>query len=209
MNGSFGWLAAGAASVVLALSGCSSDPVTPTGAATGVAAVSAVSPSAVSVTGTTEKPAVRKGEGSAPSRPQAPAQPARSDIGSVKLPAVQPKKPVEIKDGVRITVTDATKVKVVPRGPGEIAGPGVAVRISIENGSDSPVNLSGVAVNASVGDVPASPSDSDPAAPFVGELMPGKSSAGVYVFRMPEGATGQLTVQVEQNESKNVVVVKA
>jgi hypothetical protein len=127
----------------------------------------------------------------------------------VTLPPVAVGKGVRIAEGVSVTVTETKKVDLTARGPGEVAGPGVAVTVTIVNNSGSPVNLSGAAVNAFVGDTPASPSDSAPASPFVGKLPSGGTATGVYVFRAPDGARGRWTIQIEQNESKYVAVVQA
>jgi hypothetical protein len=126
----------------------------------------------------------------------------------VKLPPVAVGKGVPINEGVSVTVEKTQEVDLTARGPGEVAGPGVAVTVTLANNSKSPVNLSGATVNAFVGNTPASPSDSDPAAPFVGELPPGSTATGVYVFGAPDGARGGWTIQIEQNESKYVAVVQ-
>jgi hypothetical protein len=107
------------------------------------------------------------------------------------------------------TATRIDGVQVEARGPGELAGPGIAATIRVENRGDRPIDLAGMVVNATYGDaVPASPSGADPAAPLTGPLAPGATGEGVYVFQVPEGSADGVVVEVGYSGSANVVLIQ-
>jgi hypothetical protein len=137
-----------------------------------------------------------------------PSVPTRSDIGSRQLAAVPVGASVAMNGGLRVRVTDVRDVQIEARGPGEISGPGVAVDVEVKNTSGDPIDVNGSAVNAAYGDIPASPSSSEPSSPLMGRLAPGKATMGVYVFLTPPGAKGKLRVQFEHNASSDVVEVR-
>jgi hypothetical protein len=111
---------------------------------------------------------------------------------------------------VLVSVGAPRRVTVGARGPGEVAGPAFAVRVTVTNGSASPFDLGGLAVNASYGrqETPASPSDADPAAPLRGRLAPGAQAVGTYVFGAPAGASG-LRVEVVSNSAAQILVFRS
>jgi hypothetical protein len=111
---------------------------------------------------------------------------------------------------VLVSVGAPRRVTVGARGPGEVAGPAFAVRVTVTNGSPSPFDLGGLTVNASYGrqETPASPSDADPAAPLRGRLAPGADAVGTYVFGAPAGATG-LRVEVVSNSAAEILVFRS
>jgi hypothetical protein len=110
---------------------------------------------------------------------------------------------------VLVSVGAPKRVVVDARGPGQVAGPGFAVRVSVKNGSATPFDLGGLAVNASYGAQasPASPTDAAPAAPMKGRLAPGADAVGTYVFTAPAGATG-IRVEVVSNSAAEILVFR-
>lgn len=99
--------------------------------------------------------------------------------------------------GVAVNLTSLTKITTVAQGPGEVSGPGLAVTIAFTNNSSSPVSLDGVNVTLDDGNAnPASPMSGDPAVPFTGDLAPGASATGVYVFSFPDDYKDPSRIQV-------------
>ncbi|WP_299038916.1 hypothetical protein [uncultured Pseudokineococcus sp.] len=127
-------------------------------------------------------------------------------VATRTLPPVDVGEEGRFESGLVATVEEVVPVRLDARGPGEVAGPGHAVVLELENGSSAPVDLAGVAVSATSEDgTPAVPSSSSAAEPLTGALEPGGTARGTYVFAAPEGAS--LRIQVEQNEQGDVVVV--
>ena len=83
-------------------------------------------------------------------------------------------------------------------GPGEIAGPAVRVTVVATNDSPSPVLLEGVVVDLTYGaeNTSAAPLSGPGALRFSGEVAPGASATGVYVFEVPVDQRGVVSVIV-------------
>jgi hypothetical protein len=79
-----------------------------------------------------------------------------------------------------------------------VNGPALRVTVRIENGTDQPIELDGVATNLSYGAdrTPASPLADDSERPFSGTLAAGASADAVYVFSVPADARDTVTVEV-------------
>ncbi len=147
-------------------------------------------------------------EADAPAPPPA-APPADGSDEEVVLPPVPVGEDVALQDGLTTTVTAVEDVTVTPRGPGDVAGPGQVVTLTLSNGSGEPVDLATVAVVATTGDgEPAIPSDDPLAEPLGGTLEPGQEQTGVYVFRLPE-PDASLDVEIGVSTSPDVAVVRA
>lgn len=107
-------------------------------------------------------------------------------------------RPAELDDGMVIAVTEAERVETKAETPGEIAGPAVAVRLKITNGTDSTVDLSSVMVSLTGADGAfGQPTTSAPAAPFSGEIAAGGDAVGTYVFGIPAEQRDDLSITVE------------
>jgi hypothetical protein len=170
-------------------SGCSDDGDDGSGAGAGATA----SPTAV--------------PSDAPAGPPPPSATASPSVGISSAPAVDIGKAAELKGDVVVKVEKVARVQTQPV-PGEVPGPGVAVTMSIRNGTANVFDLTGLVVTASFGkdEVPGDTSSGDPSNEMRGDLAPGTSSSGVYVFRIPDGekASG-LHLQVSSDESPTVV----
>ena len=144
-----------------------------------------------------------------PGPPPPPGPTGAPAIGISTLPPVPVGEPAgfsDVKLGARVVKID--QVQLGANGPGEIAGPGVAATVEFSNESDKDIDLGGVTVNAYYGEkVPAPPSDAAPAGPVSGPLPPKQSKSGVYVFQVPAGQSGKLSVEVNYSGSADVVVV--
>jgi hypothetical protein len=147
-----------------------------------------------------------------PGPPPPPGPTGAPAIGISTLPPVPVGEAATFSD-VRLAanVLKIDPVQLGANGPGEIAGPGVAATVWFSNESDKDIDLGGVTVNAYYRDgadkVPAAPSDAAPAGPVSGALAPRQTRSGVYVFQIPAGQAGSISVEVNYSGSADVVVV--
>ena len=114
------------------------------------------------------------------------------------LPEVALDAPAAVGNGVVATLPSIESIEGTAVGPGNIAGPALRVTVRIENGTDEPVWLDGVAVNLYHGEerTPASPLDDPSRSPFTGSIAPGESGEGVYVFSVPTEVRDLVTIEV-------------
>jgi hypothetical protein len=119
-------------------------------------------------------------------------------------------KKATLSQGVAVRVTKITNVQVEATGPGDIAGPGVAVHLTVTNSSTTTVDLDGFTVTASYGskDRPASPGGTGTDSPLSGPLKPGAKASGVYVYTVPRAQADTVQIQVSSNEFPNILVVQ-
>ena len=131
-------------------------------------------------------------------------------VGISTLAPVGVGAPAPFRDvGLSAKVLSIDPVQLTAQGPGEIAGPGVSVKVELQNTGSTPVDLSGVVVNSSYGSgPPAVATESKPAAPLSGKLPPGQTSQGVYAFLVPRNATDSVVVEVDYSGSSNIVLIR-
>jgi hypothetical protein len=93
-------------------------------------------------------------------------------------------------------------------GPGELAGPAVRVTVVATNDSPSPVLLESIVVDLTYGaqNTSAAPISGPGALRFSGEVAPGASATGVYVFEVPVDQRGAVSVLVSYAASVSPVV---
>lgn len=107
-------------------------------------------------------------------------------------------KTAELSTGVDVTVSDVKVLDVTAETPGEIAGPAVALTISVSNASAAAVDLSTAMVTVTGADGSyGQATSSQPFSPFAGSVGPGQQASGVYVFRLPADERTSLQVTVE------------
>lgn len=99
---------------------------------------------------------------------------------------------------VAIEISEVESIETKATTPGEIAGPAVAMHVSIHNGSANKININSVIVTlkdskSGLGQ----PTTSDPYSPFAGDLAAGDSAKAVYVFLVPKDDRQALTLSVE------------
>jgi hypothetical protein len=182
-------LAAATTGLIVALSACSGTATPPVPAPS-----SEVAPTPVVVTA---------------GPPPPPGATGKPVIGVSTLPPVLVGEPAPFGDGLIANVVRIDQLQLEAHGPGEIAGPGVGVTVELKNESANPIDLGGIAVNASYRNgVPASASETAPAAAAAGALPPGETRRGVYVFQVPREDVGSLVVEVNYNGSPNVVLIR-
>ena len=149
-------------------------------------------------------------ESGAPSKRTAGTAPSdqATDAGTNRLPTVPPGESEEVAPGIVVSADALKNVSITGAGPGELSGPGISVTVHVDNDTDAEVDLGGFAVNAYYGKVPAIPSLGSSADQLAGELAPGGSASGVYLFVKPDGSTGALRLEIEHSGATDVVVVK-
>lgn len=104
----------------------------------------------------------------------------------------------ELEGGVNVTVSEVEALDVEAKTPGEIAGPAVALTLTVENTSDESVDMSTAMVSVTGSkDSFGQPTTSEPYSPFLGAVAPGETASGIYVFRLPADERGSLEVTVE------------
>lgn len=98
--------------------------------------------------------------------------------------------------GVTVQVTDIRPVSTEARFPGEVAGPGIAVTLNIDNSGSSPIDLDNaiVDVRGSDGSRAVQVSGS-PASPMSGSLLPGHEMSGTYVFTIPRDQRHPISIR--------------
>lgn len=110
--------------------------------------------------------------------------------------------------GVTAEIVDLEAVDGVAKLPGEISGPSLRVTVRLTNGTDAPLALARVQVDLNSGSdrAPGLALTEPDAAPFVGELAPGDSADGVYVFGVPVDRRDQVQVLVLYSVDAPMVV---
>lgn len=186
------------------LSGCSDDA--PTAGATATANGPAVTPATEATEGDVPTPAA-----TTPSKPQsaAPIDTQAPSVAITTAPAVTVGTTTKLSNGVKVLVSKVVAVKVEASGPGDIAGDGVAIHLTVKNTSAKSFDLNGLAVTASYGTAqPASPGGAGTGDPLSGNLKAGKEAKGVYVFTVPKSKASSVEVQVSSDASPIIVVYK-
>ena len=114
--------------------------------------------------------------------------------------------PAPFGTGVVARITAVRAVQGHPKGPGQLAGPAVAVYITLTNGTDKPAALQPV-INLSYGPAhsPASPISGAPAQPFPHSLPAHGSVRGVYVYTVPAAQRRHVVVEVSYTARAPIV----
>ena len=103
-------------------------------------------------------------------------------------------------DGISLRVADAVQQVSAGQGPGALAGqPQTVFVLELSNGSDAPLDVNGVVVQAVYGSagVQAGPLYDDRTVDFGGTLAPGETAQAVYSFAVPADRTGDVTLSVD------------
>jgi hypothetical protein len=122
-------------------------------------------------------------------------------------PPVPVSSAVALQPGITLSIPSVKDTRVGASGPGEIAGPAVAVTVRVRNGTGRAFDLAAIAVNAAYGgNTPASPTSSGGAKPLLGSLAAGQTTDGLYVFLVPTAQASTLRVEVSSSTSPDIVV---
>ena len=104
----------------------------------------------------------------------------------------------DVGAGVTAWIEKVRSISVTAKTPGEIAGPAVAVELSVHNGGDEPIDLSSAMVSLTSGDdLLGQPTTSDPYAPFSGSLDADETASATYVFLLPEESRSDISVSIQ------------
>jgi hypothetical protein len=126
----------------------------------------------------------------------------------VTAPPVAIDEEADAGTGMTFRLETLEAVKGEATGPGEIAGPAVRVTVIATNDSPSPVLVEGVVVDLTYGPdaTSAAPLSGPGVVRFAGEVAPGASATGVYVFDVPVDQRGAVKVLVSYLASVSPVV---
>jgi hypothetical protein len=115
------------------------------------------------------------------------------------LPPVPLQAPVNA-NSVVVSLVTIQALTVAANGPGEVAGPALAVTVKVSNNSSKAVDVSSAVVTLlDAKGQEGTPTPESPAAPFTGSLQPGASANGVYVFNIAQTQRNPITVTVSYN----------
>lgn len=139
-------------------------------------------------------------------------EPGTATGATVPVAPVQTLAPVplesvgDFRTGLTVELASISAVEAEAKAPGEISGPALRVTVEAANDAGEAVSLDGVVVFLSYGDerTPASQfgSSSDP---LVGDLAPGGSRTGTYVFSVPPDQRDDVRVEVSYTGSAPTV----
>lgn len=152
------------------------------------------SPTSSAVPSSTSSPGA---SGSATDQPSAEPT-ADADDPFPELAPVAPEEPGEAEGiGARLVRFESVTGEVV--GPGDVEAAAVRVTVDITNTGNVPLNLDLVVMNAYMGVQrdPAETYEQPGGSPVSGELAPGSTATGVYLFRIPEDRRDDVTFVVD------------
>jgi hypothetical protein len=139
-------------------------------------------------------------------------EPGTATGATVPVEPVQTLAPVplesvgDFRTGLTVQLASISAVEAEAKAPGEISGPALRVTVDAANDAGEAVSLDGVVVFLSYGDdrTPASQfgSSSDP---LVGDLAPGGSRTGTYVFSVPPDQRDDVRVEISYTGSAPTV----
>lgn len=112
------------------------------------------------------------------------APPASDRPKPVRVPIEEP---AELGGGVAVDIVRIEAVEGEARGPGETSGPALRFTVRVVNDSDEPLSLRAAVLTAYYGaeDTPAGDLSGPGVRMLKGELAPGGTAQGRYVFAVP------------------------
>jgi hypothetical protein len=112
-----------------------------------------------------------------------------------------------VAQGVDVSLASIEGTTADAVGPGEIAGPAVAVTVQVSNDTTESVPLDGYSVSLTDSDGQvAIPTTGGSASPLAGELAPGQSATGVYVFTVAQDKRSSVSISVNDAREATTVV---
>ena len=108
---------------------------------------------------------------------------------------------------ITTNIVKIATVDITGSGPGETSGPGVTITLRVTNSSEKAVSLANVGVEVTgKSGVPGVQVAQAGAVPFIGDVAPGKTAEGSYVFRLDTAEQKPLTVAVNSFASAPTVL---
>jgi hypothetical protein len=195
-------LGSAAASLLLLTLGaaCSADAGSPSGSApTPTASASSAAP-ATAAPGPSKTPTLPPPPATTP----VPAATPGNVNSTVPSKPEKTKKPVKLDrpsttgTGLTVNLTSIEPINAKAEQPGEVAGPGLAITITVKNTGSKSADLSTLVVNvANSDDAPGTQMSAKPSRPLAGSVAAGKTKTGVYVFTVSKDKRKPVTVTVD------------
>jgi hypothetical protein len=154
--------------------------------------------------------ATRSVDPSAPAGPPPPVETATPSAAATTLPPREIGQTADLAQGIVVSVVSVRERSLKASGPGEVAGPGVVVRLEVRNATAKDFDLTTLAVNATYGDdaTPAPPGAAADAPGLSGTLKAGAETTGTYAFKVPADQAKSVEVDVTSSVSPNIVVFR-
>jgi hypothetical protein len=109
-------------------------------------------------------------------------------------------------NGVSARLTEVTAVEAEAHLPGEFSGPAVALTIEVSNGSEESISLATVTADLTFDGLSAYPV-LDPERPqFSGELAPGDTTSGSYVFTLDPAQRDDVALRLSYSTEAPTVI---
>lgn len=123
-------------------------------------------------------------------------------------PAVGLDDTADFGTGLTLRITSIEAVAGEARGPGQVSGPALRLRVEARNSGAGAVSLEGmvVALAHGAGDTPAMSLLEPGARPFEGEVPPGGEAVAAYVFAVPPESRDRVTITASYTGSAPTVV---
>jgi hypothetical protein len=123
------------------------------------------------------------------------------------VPPVAIDEPADFGDGVTARLTEVEDTEVEAFVPGEVGGPGVSVTIEISNGSSTAISLDNVTVDLTdASGASATMVTTHEDRKLSGDLPPGETRAGTYVFTIAVDDRSDVALRVTYAAPKPTVV---
>ncbi|THJ67844.1 hypothetical protein E8P82_03145 [Arthrobacter echini] len=122
-----------------------------------------------------------------------------AELATIEQPvskAVKLEEPAEVTDGITATVSSLEAIQAEAFGIGEIAGPALRFVVTVQNATDSAVDLGNSVVTVQYGpdELPAVQLTGSGAKPFEGSVPPHESVSATMVFAVPVDQRAQTTI---------------
>lgn len=152
-----------------------------------------------------------------------PAQPTQTEASATTPPAdldplppqertvaepVAFDEPATPAAGVAAKITAIEDVQGEATLPGEVAGPGLRVTVTLSNDTRETLDLRGVVCNVYLGKAldPALALLEPGGAPFPEELAAGGEAEGIFVFRVPKDARDRVRLELDVSPTSTIVL---
>jgi hypothetical protein len=160
--------------------------------------------------------------GASPSTdPTAPAEPQPSEPQPYESePDVEPSRPIETAPpkkldeptrtaGAKVSLVSVRTATIKATAPGDRSGPGVLVRLKLENTTGRTLDTSFTQVGlADQAGAPATLVDGPPTKALGASVRSGRSAQGTYAFVMDDASAGPVTVSVYVTSGQPVVTFR-
>lgn len=112
-------------------------------------------------------------------------------------------------DGVRVRLREIESTEAEARLPGERSGPAVAVTVEVTNGSAEAVSLDRTQVDLTDAQGSSATPITDPERePLRGELAPGATATGSYVFSLDPSDRSDVTIRIKYSAETPTILFR-